>query len=177
MNRSLLMHVLVASALLVLALVSTVGTAFLLSSTENEAVRLATEIEAREAELLRVAAAKAALPLLVQAESDLAEHTIQTNDIVPFLEGLEKLGAAQGADVEVLSVTGGQGTPPQRLSLSLKVTGSYDAVVRTIGRIEYGPYDTQLTTLTLDSGVTEEGAKKAWTAAAIFSIGARTATH
>ncbi len=172
MNRPLLLHALVALALLVIALSAVVGTSIVLVSTEKEADRLAAQIEEKQAEMLRVAAAKAALPLLVEAEGKLAKHSLQTSDIVPFLEELERLGRVQGADVEVLSVTGGQGNPAQRFSLSLKVSGSYDAVARTIGRIEYGPYDTQLTTLTIDSGFAEGSKNRTWTAAAVFSIGA-----
>ena len=176
MNRSLLIHLGIAAAVFLVAIAVVVGVSLLLATKEQEAEKLAQDIAAKQAETVRVAAAKAALPVLVEAEEALARHNLSNEDIVPFLEGLEKLGRGQGATVDVLSVTGGEGNPPQRLMLSLKVAGSFDAVARTIGIIEYGPYDTQVITLTIDRGVNEEGAQT-WTAAAILSFGASTTTN
>jgi hypothetical protein len=89
---------------------------------------------------------------------------------VAFLGDLEKQGKAQGAAVEVLSVTD-QDATKRRISLSLKITGSFDAVVRTLGTIEYGPYDAVLTNVTLDSVAAKENAPAVWTAAVVISFG------
>jgi Tfp pilus assembly protein PilO len=177
MNRSPIIHISIAGAVLVIAIATVVGVSVLLGAKQQEAETLSQEIAAKQTETLRVAAAKAALPLLVEAENALAQHNLSTADIVAFLESLEKMGKTQGASVEVLSVTGGKGNPTERLVLSLKVTGSFDAVARTIGRIEYGPYDTQVMTLTLDNGVSEEGGGEKWTAAAVVSFGASAPTN
>ncbi len=177
MNRSLAIHIGIAAAVLCVALGAVIGVSLLVASAQQKADKLTQEIATKQAETLRVAAAKAALPLLVEAEQTLAAHSLSTLDIVPFLEGLEKQGRAQGADVEVLSVTGGQGKSTERLTLSLKVTGSFDAVARTIGQIEYGPYDTQITTLAVDTGVDEDGGGQKWTAAAVVSLGASAPTN
>lgn len=141
-------------------------------STAKKATELASDIQTKRTETARVAEAGKALPALIAAEETLRTYFVRTDDIVPFLSQLEKQGGAQGAVVEVLSVDSNASSADHRISLSLKITGSYDAVVRTLGVIEYGPYDIVLTNVTLDTLRAPDGKSSGeWTAAAVFSLG------
>jgi len=145
---------------------ATVGTA------SAEAAQLAEKIKTAGHDSARVAAAKAALVSLAEDELSVRTYLVPTNDVVPFLEGLEQTGKQLGAAVEVASVSAQNSTNRPHLLLALKITGSFDSVLRTLGAIEYGPYDSELTNLTLDTPRLEAGeASVAWTATATFTIG------
>lgn len=132
----------------------------------TESLALAGTLAEREAEAARVAAAAAALGPLAADEEAMRAYLVRTDEIVPFLEELEATGAATGATVEVVSVADAPEGERPYLQLALAVTGSFDAVLRALGAIEYGPYDSRIQTLTISGG--EEGG---WTASATLRFG------
>jgi hypothetical protein len=138
-----------------------------------EAAALSKEIRAKGIESSRVADEKDALTLLAADEASMRAYFVRQEEIVPFLSMLEKKGAALGAKLEVASVsedaTGGR----NRILLSLKITGSFDAVLRTLGAIEYGPYDSSVSNVTFDTSSAEDGVPAVWTAVGTFAIGAQ----
>ncbi|MBU2103516.1 hypothetical protein KKD95_00690, partial [Patescibacteria group bacterium] len=86
-------------------------------------------------------------------------------------------GKGLGATVSVASVSAETTTTRPHLKLSLKITGSFDSVLRTLGAIEYGPYDSQLLTTTFDTPkVSDPTLDAEWTATTAFVIGMRTAS-
>ena len=135
---------------------------------ENAKARqLAGEIQTKSQDATRIAEAKAALSALATNEDSVSTHFISANEVVPFLGSLGSTGSALGSKVDVLSVgadpvTKGQG----HINISLHIGGSFDSVLRTLGALEYAPYDITLTNLTLDTA-----AKGMWSAAASFSVG------
>lgn len=165
--RNPLTHLLIALALLVVS-AGAYGAWFVAVDKENAKARsLAAEIETKSQDASRIAEAKAALSALATEESAIATHFVSANDVVPFLGGIEATGAALGSKMQVVSVgavpaTAGQG----HLNLSVQITGSFDSVLRTIGALEYAPYDISLTNITFDT--TGSGI---WAAAASFSVG------
>lgn len=136
---------------------------------------LATEIETKTQESARVASAREALETLATDEASIQAYFIRQEDIVTFLERLESSGTALGSVVEVVSVGAEDGDERPHIRLSLKITGSFDAVMRTLGAIEYGPYDSAITSVTLDTLPSENGPSGRWTAAATLTLGTRTA--
>ena len=100
-------------------------------------------------------------------------YLVRQEEIVPFLDQLERTGASLGSVVTVASVSEEQGTERDRILLSLSIAGSFDSVVRTLGAIEYGPYDSAVSSMTLDT-VADTEAQGRWTATATFALGART---
>lgn len=136
---------------------------------------LAQEIETKTQESLRVASAREALATLATDEASIQAYLIRQEDIVAFLERLESSGTSLGSVVEVVSVGAETSGERPHIRLSVKVTGSFDAVLRTLGAIEYGPYDSAVTTVTLDTLPAENGPSGRWTAAATFTLGTRTA--
>lgn len=144
------------------------GYAFWYFETKQMSVRaseLAGEIATKEAARSRTNSARAGLPELGADETFVASHFVATADIVSFLERLEATGKAFGAVVEVASVTGDDKSSEGSISLSLSVTGSFDAVMRTVGAIEHGPFANQVQSLTLDTS------GDGWTASGIFVVG------
>jgi len=138
-------------------------------SLSATSARLAEEIQGKSKDSARIHAATAALSSLEANEASVRAYLVRTSDIVPFLESIEQTGTELGATVDVVSVAAETAGRPH-LALSLKVQGSFDAVMRTIGAIEYGPFDSTLTGLTFDTVETADGVA-VWTAATSFSIG------
>ncbi|HEX8591618.1 MAG TPA: hypothetical protein VF696_02640 [Candidatus Paceibacterota bacterium] len=134
----------------------------------EKAAALSQELGAHGEADSRAALARKELLELGQKEADVYGHLVATDDIVPFLESLEATGERLGTKVEVASVANSPGTPLNTLTLSLRITGDFNAVMRTLGAIEYQTYDTVLTNLTLD---TPPGSSAQWSAAATFAVG------
>ncbi len=172
MKRTPLIQLIVALLILVVSIGLVSVSTLMVQKTTVKATELSAEIEAKRAEATRVEQASKALPALLSAEESIKTYFVRPDDIVPFLGQLEKQGGAQGAVVQVLSVDSNASGADKRISLSLKITGTYDAVLRTIGTIEYGPYDIVLTNVTFDTLRAPDGKTSGeWTAAAVFSLG------
>jgi hypothetical protein len=71
----------------------------------------------------------------------------------------------------VLSVAASHTAAHPSLELTLTVTGTFDAVMRTVGAIEYAPYDLSITGL--DLGQTD---KNAWHADVTLLVGSAAAS-
>lgn len=171
MNRTLLFQFGVAVLVFVGALALVVVVSLSAIQVREKASLLEQEVVAKQGEVLRVASAKAALPVLARSEETLRTYRTRSSDIVPFLERLEKQGGAEGAVVEVLSVSPEQAGTQGRIAISLTVRGTFDAVVRTVGSIEYGPYDIIVKTTALDNPAGTDEKTSAWTAAITLSLG------
>jgi hypothetical protein len=135
---------------------------------------LSTRILEQSQEATRVKAAKEALASLATDESSVNQYFVKESDIVPFLGSLEKTGKDLGAAVEVASVSAEDGPGGRRIVLALKISGSFDSVLRTLGSIEYGPYMSGVQNLVLES-VPGEGGSSLWEATGSFTIGSQKA--
>lgn len=167
MNRTLI-YLSIASALVVLALGGYAAWFLVVGKMGSEAVSLEQEIEAKTAEASRIAGAKTALASLSANESRVRSYFVSTENVVPFLGAIGNTGDPVGADVEVVSVTADENALPHgRMTLSLRITGTFDAVMRTLGMLEHGPFDSFLSSVAIDSN----GDAAEWTASAILSIG------
>ncbi len=134
----------------------------------REVATLLSDIARIEQENVSFEETKGLAEALAEDETALAEYFVAPDDIVQFLETLEGTGDTLGSSVEVVSVTGSAGGDATRATLSLSITGSFSAVMRTLGAFEYGPTDMRLVALTLD-GTTREGVSL-WRAASTFSV-------
>lgn len=134
-----------------------------------EAATLRAEIEARGEAGSRIAQARKELDAIAHEEASVYAYFVSPENVVSFLESLEATGTGLGSTVEVVSVANGTGAQQGSLNVSLRITGSFDTVLRTVGAIEYQPYHTRLMSLTLDTPRTGTG--ETWTAAASFLVG------
>lgn len=172
MTRTPLIHLGLALGTLLMVVGGTVGMSVFTNNIEAKSLALHQEIVEKEQEAERVARAQETLPELALSEAMMSTYILNTADIVPFLEQLEKQGKAQGTVIEVVSVQANKTTTAQRIQLSLKISGTFDAVMRTFGTLEYGPRDIEVHTVTLDGGTDEAGKIATWTAVTALSIGA-----
>ncbi len=146
-------------------------------SESAKAAGLAAEIQDKSQTSTRVSQAKSELAQLAPQEASINQYFVSPTDIVPFLEQFGKTGDFLGAKVDVVSVSATPGKPYGTLSLSVKITGSFEAVMRTLGSIEYGPYDITTNSVTLSSSVTPNSGstpttgKPVWTATLTLTIG------
>lgn len=139
----------------------------LMQGLRAESVQLETDILAKEGERVRAASARTAEGDLLAQENFIASHLVKTTDIVLFLERIEGTGKTFGAVVKVASVSGEGKTSNGKISLALSVTGTFDAVMRTVGAIENGPYANMVSDLTLDTP--DKG--ETWSATGMFVVG------
>lgn len=176
MNRTLLAHLAIALGLCVAAIVLVVGMEITLGTARHKEVDLEKEIVSKQTEIAQLSAARETLPVLESSEQALNTYSVNPDDIVSFLSQLEKMAKAQGANLEVLSVNDSPGAP-QRLALSLHISGTFDAVVRTLGVVEYSPYDVMITSVTLDTVAAKENKVPVWSANAMVSVSTTPAKH
>ncbi len=147
---------------------------YVLTSSTAKSANLQTQIDAKTVELDRATRAHVELTTLTADEDALNQYSIQKSDVVPFLETLQSTGKPLGSVVKVLSV-GDQNTDGHsRILLSLSISGSFDSVMRTLGAIEYGPYDGVVSSVALDTAKLPTG--NVWTAAVLYSVGVQSAT-
>lgn len=150
---------------LLAALCAAAGYAFLfsqVSALSEEAHALSSDIAAHTSTHAAALAARDALAELAEDEAFVMSRFVSSADIVPFLERLEGRGAPLGSEVRVVSVsdTAAEG----KVTVALSISGSFDAVVRTLGRIEHDAFAGASRNVALDAS---EGA---WTAAVTLDV-------
>lgn len=119
------------------------------SAKSAEAAALQTQINAKTEASARVTAAQAALSEIATDETAVQAYFVPESAVVPFIDDLESRGRALHTTVSVTSVAAKQVESRPALVLSLTIDGSFDAVMRTVGAIEYAPYDISVSSLTL----------------------------
>lgn len=167
------LHVIIVLSLLALLVGAYAGWYLIVERAAARALMLSQEIDQTAAVVAVAVESRDAFSTITADEAAINSYFTVIADIALFLEELEVTGRGLGSDVDVISVSD-KPTGEGRIALSLRIRGAYDAVVRTIGVIEYGPHDTRLENLTLD--VASEGESKEWVATASFSIGTATTT-
>lgn len=145
-------HLFHLAAALMVALVTLVGYGFWYAAIADESTvvaNLQNQIIAKTETMSRIVSARAELAEISGDETAVQSYFVLGTDVVAFIDGLEAQGKAQGTVVNVLSVSAGsEGTQPIFV-LSLAIKGTFDAVMRTVGAIEYAPYDLSISELSL----------------------------
>ncbi len=132
---------------------------------------LAQQVDARTSTAARIASAQTALAQIAGDEAAVRAYFVPEANIVSFIDDLQARGSALGATVAVQSVSASGSAARPSLSLAVTVTGTFDAVMRTVGVFEYAPYDLSITGL----AVTED-AKNAWHADVKLVVGSAAAS-
>lgn len=170
MNVKALTHFLIALTVLVGSIGAYVFWHRMVVAASQEAAGLVAQIEQTKRSADTSRQSKQQLTAIVDDEVAVRQYFVAPADIVPFLQTLEKTGSGLSAKVEVLSVAAAQ-TPRPHLTLSLTITGGFDSVLRTLGAIEYAPYDISIKTLSFDTA--NSGL---WTANATVFVGTASST-
>jgi hypothetical protein len=150
MNKSLLTHLGVAILFAVVSILAYAWWQNTVAQTLTEATEVTAKAKAIEQELSEITHAKQEVASLEENEEFVRARFLPLEDIVLFLEELEETGQKYGATVSVVSV--GDGKTGNRVSVALSAQGSFNAVMKTIGAIEYGSYASAVKSLALDGG-------------------------
>ena len=102
------------------------------------------------------------LLLLEEEERYVEERILNVADVVSFLSAFERKGDQHGAEVRVVSVSEKQ---EGRVGIAFSISGSFDAVMRTLGSIEYEQYASTIENVTLETSPGE-----VWTATGSYTI-------
>lgn len=166
MNKPLI-HLVVAFLILVGVAAAYAFWYLHITALRGEVAVLAAEATAAEANAGEIAAARQTLSTLAVDEEFFGSYFVSTSTLVSYLESVEATGRSLGTEADIVSVTpGGKGDP--RIVVAFKAVGSFAAVMRTVGAIEYGPYDAHITSITIDTNAGSEGA---WAATGSISVG------
>ncbi|MBI2409957.1 hypothetical protein HYV30_02855 [Candidatus Kaiserbacteria bacterium] len=108
----------------------------------SDVARLSLEISNKTGTKRHLNSARAALAEIENDEALVRKYFVSEADAVAFIKDLEAHGRAQNATLEVLSVSSDKlnGGAKSALALSLSMSGTFDAVMRTLGAIEHAPY-------------------------------------
>lgn len=120
-----------------------------ISQKSNQVANLENQIVAVSENVGRIALARAALSEIEGDEASMQNYFVSESSAVSFINELETLGLSQKAIVTVLSVAKGGVSSHPTLVLALSIKGSFDAVMRTVGAIEYVPYAVSISTLSV----------------------------
>lgn len=160
-----LRHLALALVALCLALVSYGLTYRALSERSAAVADLKGQVDGKAAMARRIASARAALSQIAGDESALQSHFVSATGVVLFINRLEEYGKRQGAEVAVSSVSAGGTREQPSFLFTVAITGTFDAVMRTIGMIEYAPYHIAI------SQVSATKADQGWAANLEFRVG------
>jgi hypothetical protein len=157
----------VALALLVVAFAGYAVLRTTVNAKSIEVADLSRKIQAKTVEAGRIASVRERLSALADDEAAVERYFVPETGIVGFIDGLQARGKTLGATVDISSVAAQPATKTSRplLLISLSVTGAFDAVMRTVGSIEYAPYDLRITNFNLTHG------SEAWVANASLAVG------
>ncbi len=157
--KTSLLHLLIACSVLVAVFVGQ-GFWYSIVAKKSSAVSaLQSQINTKSEVASRIASSRAELAKIADDEVTVRSYFVSENDVVSFIDDLQKSGLSQGTLVKVLSVSAGGTNARPTLSLAVTVTGAFDAVMRTIGSIEYAPYDLSISKLSV-----MKSDKKTWSA-------------
>lgn len=164
--KSPTIHLLITLAATVIALSGYTVWYGAVSDKSREVAGLQNQILAASETVSRVASARAALTEIAGDEMKVRSYFVPESGVVAFINDLEARGVAQGATIDVSSVSTG-GTPSRpALMLSITVKGTFDSVMRTVGSIEYAPYDVLVSSFSIRQDVED-----AWNASLGLRVG------
>lgn len=133
--------------------------------------KLESEIVAAIEATGRAASVRAALAKITSEETVVQSYFVPETSVVAFINDLEARGRQQGTLVNVLSVSAGSETKQPMLVLALTINGAFDAVMRTVGAIEYAPYALSISEISLG----QEDGKGNWRANLKLRVGSLSA--
>ena len=106
----------------------------------------------------RIASTRASLAEIANDETNIQSYFIPETGVVSFIDTLQTQARALNATTSILSVSmSGVGSVQAALKTALTIKGTFDSVMRTIGAIEYMPYDLSISALSL-----EQDTKNMW---------------
>ena len=121
----------------------------IITKKSAEVAYLQNQIDMKTETANRVALARTVLAEIVGNESAVQSYFVPETGIVSFINDLESRAREQKTAMKVLSVSIGASTKQPTLIFTLTVSGTFDAVLRTVGAVEYAPYNISISKLSL----------------------------
>lgn len=142
------------------------------SNMSAVAAQVQNQIAGANENVQRIASARAALTEIAGDEASVRDHFVAEENVVTFVNDLEARGHAQGVTVSAQSISKNTTSSGPVLLVALSLEGTFDAVMRTIGAIEYAPYAVSVSALSV-----EQGAADAWHANLNLVVGSSPAQN
>ncbi len=150
-----LLHISIAVSAFALALLAYGVLYGVISAKSATVASLQNTIDTKAEAASRAAAARSALAK-TSADEDLVQaYFVSETGVVAFIDDLQRRGDSLGSVVSVSSVQPSGTAAATAFILALSIKGSFDAVMRTFGSIEYAPYNLSVLEFSL---IQEEGA-------------------
>lgn len=150
--KSPLFHIIVWVSLCIVAFA---GYGFWYATVSHKSVavsKLQNQVDTKTKTADRIASARTVLSEVDNSEATIKSYFITETGVVSFINDLKEYARAQNTDITVLSVSSGKSGTQHILTFSLTVDGNFDAVMRTIGVIEYAPYNLSISKLSINKG-------------------------
>ncbi len=154
--------------------ITVVGYGFWYASVGTKSTTVANlenQITSKTETVSRISSVRASLAEIAGDEASVQSYFLPETGVVAFINNLEDQGKKQGTAVSVLSVSTNTASGQSTLSFTLSVRGTFDAIMRTVGIIEYAPYDLSISALS----ITQDG-KSGWHADLTMTVGSSAAT-
>ncbi len=90
---------------------------------------------------------ESSLKSVAPERAELETHFAKSSDVVPFLDMIEKLAVATGAEAEVEQVS--VSDDKTSLIVNMKAKGSFDATYKFIRLLENSPYELEINSLNM----------------------------
>lgn len=133
--------------------------------------RLEGDIQTASDTMARNASIRSQLAEVAKDEAAVENYFVSESAVVTFIDDLEKRALEQGATIKVLSVAKGGSKEQPKLLLAVSITGTFAAVMRATGVIEFAPYALSVS----DFSVIQD-TQHVWNAALHLEVGSLTPT-
>ncbi len=147
--RSYFIHAFITFTLCVVTLIGYGFWYAVVASKSAVVASVQNQIDTKTESAARVASARTALAEIVGDESAVRSYFVPETEIVSFIDDLVARGRTLSAIVKILSVSADNSHNQSTLSFSLTIKGTFDAVMRTVGMIEYAPYNLSIAKLSV----------------------------
>jgi hypothetical protein len=145
-------HILNLGIEIIVAVIVLIGYGFWYAEVAAKSAAVAelqNQIATKTETASRIASARVAIAEITSDEAIVQGYFVPESNVVAFINDLEAQGRMQDATTSVLSVSAGTSDASPTLLFSIVVKGSFDAVMCTVGTIEYMPYDLSILKLSL----------------------------
>mgnify|MGYP001612048375 CR=1 FL=1 len=136
----------------VICIVTLIGYGFwynLISAKSATVTTLQKQIDAKTTIMNNLTTTQAALAEVEKDEAVVQSYFVPETGAATFFDNLQALGRSLGTTLKVLSASTNTATSPATLTLAVSITGTFDAVMRTVGAVEYAPYDLSISNLSI----------------------------
>jgi hypothetical protein len=166
--KSTFAHVSIALGICVLSVAIYAYAYFYVADESARAAELAATIDSKKATVDRASLIRAALLKLGEDEARIKNYFVSEENIGTFVSQLEEIGKSLGTQVDITSVGEGKDAARPVLTVTVRMQGTFDAVLRSIGAIEHASYAITLNSVSVSSAGGDVGS---WSATMTLGVG------